>query len=136
MIPAEWVIVVQCARVQERCGGYFCERAYQERADGFADLPADRRYRYMTLSCGGCPGDAVHRKLHTILKHARRREGVRNEAIHVYLSSCITKSNYHAPRCPHTERIHEVIQREGLTAHEDTRISPTSEARRAEGRYR
>ena len=52
------------------------------------------------------------------------------------LSSCITKDNYHSPRCPHAEYIRELVARAGLDCREDTVISDKAEQRRRDGTYK
>ena len=54
----------------------------------------------------------------------------------VQLSSCITKSNYHGPPCPHLDYLKELICRAGLDCREDTVISAKAEQRRRDGVYR
>jgi len=86
--PAEkdYVVIVQCHIVKQRCPGYFCEKAFHERTGGFADYPKDRAYRVMNMTCGGCCGRAVHRKLSSLLRQLKKREGIEKDRVVVQLS--------------------------------------------------
>lgn len=136
MEEKSYLIVVQCHIVMERCSGYFCEKAFHERTGGFAGYPADRTYRTIYLTCGGCCGRAVHRKLDHLVRLLKKRENVDRSAVVVHLASCITKDNYHGPRCPHFDYLKDLIGRLGLDIREDTAISQKSEAKRDAGVYR
>ena len=131
----DYVVIVQCHIVKERCSGYYCEKAFHERTGGFADYPADRPYRHLNLTCGGCCGRALHRKLTNLKNQIRKREGIEKDRIVVQLSSCITKSNYHGPPCPHLDYLKALVGRLGIDLREDTAISPKSEQRRRDGVY-
>jgi len=131
----DYVVIVQCHIVKERCSGYLCERAFHERTGGFADYPADRAYRHINLTCGGCCGRALQRKLVNLKNQLRKREGIEKDRIVVQLSSCITKDSFHGPRCPHLDYLKTLVERLGIDIREDTRISPKSEQRRADGMY-
>lgn len=50
-------------------------------------------------------------------------------------SSCITKDNFHSPRCLFADYIKTLVARVGLDCREDTHISPVAEKRRKEGVY-
>lgn len=131
-----YVVVVQCDQVvHEVCPGFLCEHAFSARADAFSVYPADRNIRYMSISCGGCPGRGVLRKLVNLKKNLKKRESLDGGIVAVHLSSCITRSNHHGPRCPHIDYIKEQIDRVGLDWVEDSRISPTAEKRRGQGMY-
>jgi len=41
----DYIAVVQCDIVKERCSGYYCEKAFHERTGGFAAYPKDRAGR-------------------------------------------------------------------------------------------
>jgi len=131
----DYVVVVQCHIVKERCPGYFCEKAFHERTGGFADYPKDKAYRTLYLTCGGCCGRALHRKLTLLARKIKQREGIEKSRIVVQLSSCITKDNYHAPPCPHLDYLKTLVARVGLDVREDTIVSELSEKRRREGIY-
>lgn len=131
----DYLVIVQCHIVKERCPGYLCEKAFHERTGGFADYPKDRHYRVINLTCGGCCGRALHRKLTLLKRTIKKKEGIEKDRIIVQLSSCITKDNYHALPCPHKDYLKALIEKIGLDYLEDTVISATSERRRAEGGY-
>ena len=131
----DYVVVVQCAIVKERCPGYFCEKAFHERTGGFADYPKDHAYRTLYLTCGGCCGLAVQRKLTSLARQLNKREGIEKDRIVVQLSSCMTKDNFHGPPCPHLGYIKTLIARAGLDVREDTSISELAEQRRRAGIY-
>jgi len=135
MSDFDYLVIVQCQIVRQRCSGYFCEKAFHSRSGGFADLPPDRAYRTLYLDCGGCCGKAVQRKLTHLVRKAKK-DGVAKDRIAVQLSSCITKDNFHSPRCPHADYIRELIARTGLLCREDTAISEKAEQRRRDGTYK
>ncbi len=131
----DYVVILQCHIVKERCPGYLCERAFHERTGGFADYPKDRPLRFLSLTCGGCCGRATHRKLSSLLRTLHKKEGIPKDRIVVQLSSCMAKDNYHAPPCPHLDYIRTLIERVGLDVREGTVISEKSEQRRRGGTY-
>ena len=131
----QYIVLVQCHIVKERCPGYLCEKAFHERTGGFSQYPKDKAYRMLSMTCGGCCGRAVHRKLTQFLRTIAKKEGITKEQIVVQLSSCITNDNYHAPPCPHLDYIRTLIARIGLDVRDASVVSATSEKRRREGRY-
>lgn len=131
----DYLVIVQCHIVKERCPGYLCEKAFHERTGGFAAYPKDRQYRVINLTCGGCCGRALHRKLTLLKRTIKKKEAIEKGRIIVQLSSCITKDNYHAPPCPHKDYLKALIEKIGLDYLEDTVISATSERRRQQGIY-
>jgi len=130
----DYIAVVQCHLVKQRCSGFYCEKAFHERSGGFAEYPKDRPIRILYMTCGGCCGKAVQRKLANLIQKSTAN-GVDKGRIVVQLSSCMTKDNHHSPRCPHVEFIQQIIERLGLRWREDTRISAKAEQRRREGLY-
>ena len=134
--PQDYIAIVQCHLVKQRCSGYFCEKAFHERTGGFAGLEPGRAYRTLTLTCGGCCGRALHRKLGHLVRQARDKEKVEKSRIVVQLSSCIVKDNYHGPACPHLAYLKELIAKLGLAWREGTKISAKAEARRKAGVYK
>ena len=99
----DYVVIVQCHIVKERCSGYACEKFYRERIGGFAEYPKDRQYRMIFMTCGGCCGKALHRKLAHLARKLKKLEGKGRDKIIVQLSTCMTKSNHHGPpntSCP------------------------------------
>ena len=131
----DYIVVVRCHIVAEHCSGYRCEKSFHQRTGGFADYPREKTYRTLYLTCGGCCGQAVQRKVTELARHIKKDEDVGKDRIVVQLSSCITKDNYHGPPCPHLDYLKTVISRAGLDVGEDTMIGKTSERKRREGRY-
>lgn len=130
------VVIVQCDIVMERCSGYFCEKAFHERTGGFTCYGTEQPLRAMYLTCGGCCGRALHRKLCNLIRKIQQCEGIGKECLAVQLSSCITKDNFHAPPCPHLAYLKRLIKKLDLDIVSDTHISSKSEQRRQEGIYR
>jgi predicted metal-binding protein len=131
----EYVVVLQCDIVKQRCPGYLCEKAFHERTGGFATYPKDKAYRVIYMTCSGCCGRAVHRKLSHLKRKLMKKEDIDKDRIIVQLSSCMTKDNYHAPPCPHLDYIKTLIAKVGIDVLEDTEIYAKSQARRDEGIY-
>jgi predicted metal-binding protein len=131
----EYIVIVQCDIVKERCPGYLCEKAFVERTGGFSIYPKDKDYRKINLTCGGCCGRALHRKLTLLKRTLKKKEDIEKEKIVVQLSSCITKDNYHAPPCPHQDYIKALIAKIGIDTCQDTVIDEKSEQRRKAGVY-
>jgi predicted metal-binding protein len=131
----EYIVIVQCHIVKEHCAGYLCERALHQRTGGFADYPADKAYRMLMMTCGGCCGRALQRKLMNLITKAKQREGIEKEQIIVQFSSCITLDSHHGPVCPHFDYLKTLVERAGLEYREDTNISATAEQRRKDGIY-
>lgn len=131
----DYIVIVQCHIVKERCSGYFCEKAFTDRTGGFAAYPKDKAYRMLNMTCGGCCGKAVQRKLTHLARKLKKGEGMGKERIVVQLSSCMTKDNYHSTPCPHLDYLKGLIAKIGLDVREDTRVSRTSEKRREDGVY-
>ena len=131
----DYIVIVQCHIVKERCSGYNCERAFNERTGGFAAYPQDKTYRKINLTCGGCCGRAVHRKLSNLIRQIKKNEAVTKDRIVVQLSSCITKDNFHSTPCPHLDYLRGLIAKLGLDVRDDTYIYEKSEMRRKAGLY-
>ena len=131
----EYLVIVQCEIVKQRCPGYLCEKAWHERTGGFAVYPKDRSYRVIHLTCGGCCGRGLHRKLTLLKRTLKKKENIDKDKIIVQLSSCITKDNYHAPPCPHRDYIRSLVSKIGIDYLEDTVISKTAQGRREAGIY-
>jgi predicted metal-binding protein len=132
----DYVVIVQCHIVKERCSGYNCERAFHERTGGFAAYPKDKTYRMLNMTCGGCCGRAVQRKLSNLTRRIKKKEDIGKDRIVVQLSSCMTKDNFHSSPCPHLDYLKGLIAKLGLDVCEDTFIDEKSEKRRKEGLYR
>lgn len=131
----DYVVIVQCDIVKERCSGYYCEKAFNERNGGFSKYSKDKAYRTLYLTCGGCCGRALHRKLSHLARRIKKQEGIEKKQIVVQLSSCITKDNYHGSPCPHLDYLKGLIEKVGLDVCENTRISDRAEQRRKAGLY-
>ena len=134
----DYVVVVQCDIVMERCSGYFCEKAFNERNGAFgAYAGTQQELRSLYLTCGGCCGRAVLRKLSDLIRAIKKKEGIAKDRIVVHLASCITKDNFHGLPCPHIDYLKTLIQDKlGLALREDSHISEKAEKRRQEGLYR
>ncbi|MHC4883624.1 MAG: CGGC domain-containing protein [Planctomycetota bacterium] len=129
------IAIVQCHLVHERCPGYFCDRAYTERSGGFEGLELSEGVRKLSLTCGGCCGRALHRKLVTLKKKAKQFDEIESDEILVKLATCITRDNYHGPACPHLDYLKTLVEKTGLAWSPDTSISKKAEKKRAEGVY-
>ncbi len=136
MKEKDYIAVVQCHLVKQRCSGYACENAFHERTSGFSGYSPDKAYRTLYLTCGGCCGRALHRKLDHLIRRIKTKEKIEKDRLVVQLSSCITKDNYHGPPCPHLDYLKELITKLGVDICEDTSVSPTSEKRRESGIYK
>ncbi len=132
----DYIVIVQCHIVKERCSGYNCERAFNERTGGFAAYTGEKAYRILSLTCGGCCGRAVHRKLSNLIRKINKAEGITKDRIVVQLSSCITKDNFHSSPCPHLDYLKSLIAKLGLDVRDDTYIDEKSEMRRKAGLYK
>ncbi len=130
----DYIAVVQCDIVTQRCSGYGCEKSFHERAGGFSAYPKQKNFRMLEMTCGGCCGMAVHRKLNNLVKRLKK-DGVGKDRVVVKLASCVTKDNYHSPPCPHIDYMKTLIGKIGLDICEDTCINEHSEQRRADGTY-
>ena len=97
---------------------------------------ADKAYRTLYLTCGGCCGRALHRKLAHAANKLLAQEKVARDRIAVQLATCITKESYHGPKCPHLDYLKTLIGKLGLDYREDTHISAKSQERREAGVYK
>jgi len=136
MKEKDYIAVVQCHLVKQRCSGYLCEKAFHERTGGFSDYSPDKPYRTLYMTCGGCCGRALHRKLGHLIRRIKTKEKIEKDRLVVQLSSCITKDNYHGPMCPHLDYLKELIGKLGIDICEDTSISPKAQDRREAGMYK
>ena len=130
----DYIAVVQCAIVKQRCSGYSCEKAFVDRSGGFASYPAEKSYRMLNMTCGGCCGRATGRKLANLVRRLKK-DGMDKSRVVVQLSSCMTKDNFHATPCPHLDYIKGLIAKLGLDICEDTCINDHSEKKRTDGVY-
>lgn len=136
MKDKDYIAVVQCHLVKQRCSGYFCEKAFRERTGGFAPYSADKPYRTLYMTCGGCCGRPLHRKLSHLIHKIKAKEGIEKDRIVVQLSSCITNDSYHGPACPHLDYLKELIAKLQLDICETTSISKRAEELRKTGIYK
>ncbi len=113
-----------------------CEKALHERTGGFSGYPADRTYRTIYLTCGGCCGPRGPPQARPSRPPAQETREHRPFRGRSPLASCITKDNYHGPRGPHFDYLKDMIGRLGLDLREDTSISVKSEAKREAGIYK
>ena len=111
-------------------------KSFHDRSGGFAEYPSDKSYRTLNMTCGGCCGRALHRKLANLLGKIKSTEQIDRDKIVVQLASCITKDNYHGPPCPHLDYLRELIAKLGLDVRDDTSISKTAVQRRQDGTYK
>ena len=133
----EYLVIVQCHIVKEQCSGYLCEMSFTKRRGRFSDYAEQSPARMLSITCGGCTGRAVHRKLMGFLKTIKRAEGIEKDQVQVHLSSCITNDSFHGLPCPHLDYLKTIINEKlGLDLAYGTFISDTAEKRRAEGRYK
>nr|WP_320048620.1 CGGC domain-containing protein [uncultured Desulfuromonas sp.] len=131
----DYLVVVQCHLVKERCSGFHCEKAFHDRRGGFAVYEHHQPLRLLTMTCGGCCGRSLQRKLINLLHLSHKKEQLERSRIRVHLSTCITKASHHGPICPHLDYLKELISRLDLDIVEDTWISNTAQQRRLEGVY-
>lgn len=129
------IAIVQCDITLERCPGFFCDRAFVNRTGGFEKIDYDKNTRKLNISCGGCCGKAVHRKLALLAQKAKKFDGIEKDEILVKLASCITKENHHGPKCPHLDYMVKLIEILGMKYSFDTHISKKAEEKRAAGIY-
>lgn len=132
----EYLIVVQCEQtVGQVCPGFICEHNFTIRGGGFSRYPADQKLRYNSISCGGCPGRPVMRKLQSFKTKFKAKEQGTPDKVIVHLASCITRNNHHGPECPHKDYIKSQILRAGFEYVEDSYVSKLAQQRRDEGVY-
>ncbi len=137
MTPSDkqYLAIVQCDIVMERCSGCLCEMALHQRTGGFAIYPAEQPLRTVMLTCGGCCGRALQRKLLHLCHQLEQREGLGRGAVAVHLATCISKESFHGPACPHLDYLKVLVSRLGLDLVEDTHLSAKSQALREAGVY-
>ena len=130
-----YIIILQCDIVKQKCSGYYCEKSFNERDGGFSGYPKDKQIRTIYMTCGGCCGRATHRKISHLTRMIKAKEDIGKDQVVVQLSSCITRDNYHAPKCPHLDYITDLLNKLEIDYAEDTRISKKSEEKRQSGEY-
>ena len=130
------IVTVQCDIVKERCSGYACVSAFNGRQHAFADYPPDAEIAMLPMSCGGCCGKRVLRKLSNVKKQVKKKGVKFPEEVLVHLSSCVALSSFHGPKCPNLDYMKECIGRHKLRIVEGSCVSGQSEKRRQEGVYK
>lgn len=135
MKDKDYIVVVQCDIVKQRCSGYSCEYSLHKREGGFSQYDSDKSLRSIYLTCGGCCGRAMHRKLGHLVRKLKQKEGIEKDRVVVHLSSCITNDSYHGPPCPHLDYLHTLIRKLELDVVEGTRTSSKAQQRRDAGVY-
>lgn len=75
----DYLVVVQCDIVKERCSGYHCEKAFYERSGHFSHYPKEQNTRVLYLTCGGCCGRSLLRKLSHLVRRSQKKENLRPE---------------------------------------------------------
>jgi len=129
------IVIVQCDITLERCPGFFCNRAFVNKTGGFEGLNYDKDTLKISMSCGGCCGKAIHRKLSHLIKVAKKFDNIEKNEILVKFASCITKDNYHGSKCPTLNYMMKLVKKLGLEYSFDTHISKKAEERRQNGIY-
>ncbi len=131
----KYVVAVQCDITKQRCSGYMCEQNFHKRKGSFAQYEGDASIRFLSMTCGGCCGKAVHRKLRHVLRMAKQNDSIEPSDVAVHLSSCVCKGNYHGPACPHLDYLQTLIGNIGVQVVLGTVINDLSEKRRQDGTY-
>ena len=135
MKDKDYIVVVQCDIVKQRCSGYICEQSLHARQGAFSGYDPAKAFRTLYMTCGGCCGRALHRKLAHLARRIKGDEAIERDRIVVHLSSCIAKDNHHGPPCPHLEYLRTLIGRLNMDVVEGTCINAQSQKRREEGTY-
>ena len=131
-----YIAVVQCHIVKERCSGFLCEKSFHDRTGKFEAYSKDDEVRFLNLTCGGCCGRGVHRKLADLKQMLEKKEKLDKSRLAVHLSSCIAFSSYHGPACPHLDYLKDIITNKlGLDCVDGTYISKAAQRRREKGIY-
>jgi len=136
MSDKNYVVVLQCHIVKERCSGYFCEHAFTKRTGKFDIYPENSEIRFLPLTCGGCCGKATHRKLASLVNQIKKKEQIEKDRIAVHFSSCIALDSYHGLPCPHKDYLKTMVSDKlGLELIEGSKITELTEKRRQKGVY-
>ena len=134
-VDKEYIVVVQCHLVKQRCAGYGCEEALSNRAGGFADYPKDKAYRTIYLTCGGCCGRNLNGTLNQLVRKLGKQAGIEKDRIVVHLSSCVTNVSHHGPACQHLDYLKTLIAQIGVDVRQGTMVNKISQKRRESGEY-
>lgn len=136
MKEKEYIVVLQCDIVKERCSGYLCEYAFTERNGMFSGYQTDKPVRFLPMTCGGCCGRATHRKMYNLIQGVKKKENIDTGKIAVHFSSCIAFDSYHGSPCPHKDYLQTiVVEKLELDFIEGSYISKTTEKLRDKGAY-
>jgi len=133
----KYIVTVQCHIVKEHCSGYLCEYAFNERSGAFSEYKNRENLRFLSLTCGGCCGRALHRKLSNLLQQLKKKEDIEKDEVQVHFSSCISFESYHGDICPHKKYLEDLVSDKlGLDFIDGSKISNLTEKRREEGHYK
>ena len=132
----KYIAVVQCQIVVERCSGFLCEKSFHDRSGGFKGLKENGGYRVSYLTCGGCCGRALQRKIYDLIITSKEYDEINKDEILVQFSSCITNESYHGPKCPHLDYLVDLMKKLKVDVSYGTHISDLSEERRKKGVYK
>ena len=91
----DYIVVVRCHIVAEHCSGYRCEKSFHQRTGGFADYPREKTYRTLYLTCGGCCGQAVQRKVTELARHVCSEL---DSAVFIFSTPCLMNDNFFLTR--------------------------------------
>ena len=70
------IVVVQYDIMTQRYSGYLCENGFNNRTGGFSSYPKKQTYRRIYMTCGGCCGRAVYRKLNDLIRMIEKSDKV------------------------------------------------------------
>ena len=137
LIKKKYIIVIQCHIVKEYCSGFLCEHAFNKRIDCFSCYANNNKLRFLSITCGGCCGRGILRKLQDLIFQARKKEKIIKDEIAVHLSSCVSFESFHGPECPYKKYISKIITKKaGLNLVYGSKLSPIAEAKRKKGVYK
>ena len=128
----KYIVVLQCHIAKERCSGFHCENAFFNREDSFEGYSPTTQYHFLTMTCGGCCGQATLRKLSDLFKRLRKRTDIQPNQVVLHFASCIAFDSFHGPPCPHYDLLKTLVERKGLSWREGSRISKLAQRRRDE----
>jgi len=127
--------IIQCDFAKERCSGFACINAFNEREDAFERYESIDGIMAVPFNCGGCPGRRIGRNVSHLIKKAKQKSGIEKDEIAIHLSSCMVTDNAHYPPCPHLDYIGQILDRKGVKVVKGSYKSKTTEGRRGKGEY-
>ncbi len=137
MDEKKYIVVIQCHIVKERCSGFKCEHVFHNRKDCFSLYENNQNLRLLSMTCGGCCGLAILRKLQNLISQVKKIENISRGEIVVHLSSCISFESFHGPECPHKEYVSRIItEKAGLDLVYGSRLNPKTETKRGKNLYK